>query len=74
MQMLKNIIFLEYLVKTVDEMFTNYVKPQENGNSCGQSQLKKYRCKFEPFKLSFELTPYNNTEVLAVKLGRETIK
>lgn len=126
--------------KTVDEMFTNYVKPQENGNrsdckwvsltnnkglgliaiadnkfdfsasyyedvdleyakhtidlnkrdyivlnidykqngvgtnSCGQSQLEKYRCKFEPFKLSFELTPYNNTEVSAVKLGRETIK
>ena len=55
-------------------MFTNYVKPQENGNSCGQSQLEKYRCKFEPFKLSFELTPYNNTEVSAVKLGRETIK
>ncbi|MGG7079087.1 beta-galactosidase subunit alpha [Clostridium sardiniense] len=125
--------------KTVDEMFTNYVKPQENGNrsdckwaslvngkglgliastenkfdfsasyyedidleyakhtidlkkrdyvvlnidykqngvgtnSCGQSQLEKYRCKFEPFKLSFKLTSYNNTEVSAVSLGREVI-
>lgn len=126
--------------KTVDEMFTNYVKPQENGNrsdckwaslvnskglgliaatenkfdfsasyyedtdleyakhtidlkkrdyvvlnidykqngvgtnSCGQSQLEKYRCKFESFKLSFKLTPYNNTEVSAVSLGREVIE
>lgn len=125
---------------TVDKMFTNYVKPQENGNrsqcswvsltddrgigimvtgedkfdfsasyyedkdlekakhpidlvknnyiilnidykqngvgtnSCGQSQLDKYRCKFEDFSLSFRLSLFNNKEINEVILGRETLQ
>lgn len=32
-------------------------------NSCGQSQLEKYRCKFEDFNLNFKITPFNNKEI-----------
>lgn len=126
--------------KTVSELFTNYVRPQENGNrtdckwvsltddrgiglmavaedkfdfsamyyevsdleeskhtvdlkerdyivlnidykqnglgtnSCGQSQLEKYRCKFEPFKLSMKLSAYNNKEIEECILAREIIQ
>ena len=125
--------------RTVDEMFTNYVHPQENGNhidtswasftndrgmglvataedtfnfsaqyyedqdielakhtcnlkkrdyivldidykqnglgsnSCGQRQLEKYQCKFEPFTLSFKLTAYNNKEKSDKNIAREII-
>ncbi len=124
---------------TVDELFTNYVKPQENGNrtevkwvsltndrgmglmavaedklnfsamyyetidlekakhtidlkerdyivlnldykqnglgtnSCGQNQLDKYRCKFEPFNLSMKISLYNNKEISAIALAKENI-
>lgn len=126
--------------KTVDELFTNYVKPQENGNrtdckwvsltndrglgimaatkdrldfsamyyeavdlekakhnvdlvkrdyivlnvdykqnglgsnSCGQNQLDKYRCKFEPFKLSMKFSVYNNKEISEIVLAKEKIQ
>lgn len=125
--------------KTVDELFTNYVKPQENGNrmdcewislvddrgmgivvvadekinfsalyyedsdiesakhtidlnkrdyivfnldykqnavgsnSCGQYQMDKYRCKFEKFKMSFRLTPFNNKEASDKNIARENL-
>lgn len=126
--------------KTVPELFTNYVRPQENGNrtdcrwvsltddrgmglmaaaedkfdfsamyyeasdlekakhtidlkerdyivlnldykqnglgtnSCGQSQLEKYRCRFELFKLSMKLSVYNNKEIDECVLAREVIE
>ncbi|MFD1450895.1 beta-galactosidase subunit alpha [Oceanobacillus sojae] len=125
---------------TVDDMFTNYVKPQENGNhtdttwmrlsdkqgtafmasaveekfdfgasfydiedletakhtidlqksdyihlhldykqnglgsnSCGQNQLKKYRCTFEPFTLKLKLSVYQQSEITDIWKGKEKI-
>ncbi|MCM0649249.1 beta-galactosidase subunit alpha [Clostridium swellfunianum] len=126
--------------KKVDELFTNYVKPQENGNktdcrwvrlvndrgvgmmavaegsfdfsamyyeaadlekakhtidlkkrdyitlnidykqnglgsnSCGQNQLDKYRCKFEPFRLSMRLSVYTNKEISDLAKAKEIIE
>lgn len=126
--------------KTVDELFTNYVNPQENGNrsdckwvslvndrgvgllvstrkkfdfsamyyeasdlekathtidlikrdyivlnidykqnglgsnSCGQNQLKQYRCTFEDFKLSLKFAAFSNKEVSDHILAKEVIE
>ncbi|MEG2288810.1 MAG: beta-galactosidase subunit alpha [Clostridium sp.] len=49
---------------------------KQNGlgtNSCGQSQLEKYKCKFEPFIMSMKISLYSNKEISAVALSKETI-
>lgn len=57
-----------YIVFNVD-----YKQNALGTNSCGQWQLDKYRAKFEDFKLSFRLTPFNNKEVLDKHLAAERI-
>ncbi|WP_442602278.1 beta-galactosidase subunit alpha [Paenibacillus sp. KN14-4R] len=50
---------------------------KQNGlgsNSCGQNQLDKYRCKFEPFHLKIKLSVYSNKEVSDVRKAKETIR
>lgn len=42
--------------------------------SCGQWQLDKYRAKFEPFKLSFRITPFNNKEIADKHVAHERIR
>lgn len=58
----------DYIVFNVD-----YKQNALGTNSCGQWQLDKYRAKFEDFKLSFRLTPFNNKEVLNKHLAAERI-
>ena len=58
----------DYIVFNVD-----YKQNALGTNSCGQWQLDKYRTKFEDFKLSFRLTPFNNKEVLDKHLAAERI-
>lgn len=58
----------DYIVFNVD-----YKQNALGTNSCGQWQLDKYRVKFEDFKLSFRLTPFNNKEVLDKHLAAERI-
>lgn len=58
----------DYIVFNVD-----YKQNALGTNSCGQWQLNKYRAKFEDFKLSFRLTPFNNKEVLDKHLAAERI-
>lgn len=58
----------DYVVFNVD-----YKQNALGTNSCGQWQLDKYRAKFEDFKLSFRLTPFNNKEVLDKHLAAERI-
>lgn len=58
----------DYIVFNVD-----YKQNALGTNSCGQWQLDKYRAKFEDFKLSFRLTPFNNIEVLDKHLAAERI-
>ena len=58
----------DYIVFNVD-----YKHNALGTNSCGQWQLDKYRAKFEDFKLSFRLTPFNNKEVLDKHLAAERI-
>lgn len=42
--------------------------------SCGQWQLDQYRAKFEPFKLSFRITPFNNKEIADKHIAHERIQ
>ena len=58
----------DYIVFNVD-----YKQNALGTNSCGQWQLDKYRAKFEDFKLSFRLTPFNNKEVLDKHVAAERI-
>lgn len=58
----------DYIVFNVD-----YKQNALGTNFCGQWQLDKYRAKFEDFKLSFRLTPFNNKEVLDKHLAAERI-
>lgn len=58
----------DYIVFNVD-----YKQNALGTNSCGQWQLDKYRAKFEDFKLSFRLTPFNNKEVVDKHLAAERI-
>lgn len=58
---------LEAAKHTCDLVKRNYITLhidyKQNGlgsNSCGQRQLEKYQCHFEPFELSFKITTYNN--------------
>ena len=49
---------------------------KQNGlgsNSCGQSQLEKYKCRFENFRLSVKLSLYNNKEINDLDLAGEKI-
>ena len=71
---------LELAKHTIDLKKRNYIvlniDYKQNGvgtNSCGQSQLEKYRCKFEEFNLAFKLSVYNNKEVSDIALSRENI-
>lgn len=71
---------LEKAKHTVDLMKRDYIvlniDYKQNGlgsNSCGQNQLQKYRCKFEPFKLSMKLSVYNNKDVSDLVLAKELI-
>ena len=67
----KHIIDLQkrdYIVFNVD-----YKQNGLGSNSCGQSQLEKYRCKFEEFELSFKLSVFNNKEVLDKNIAREDL-
>lgn len=68
---------LEKAKHTIDLKPRDYVvlhlDSQQNGlgsNSCGQNQLKKYRCTFEDFSLAFKISFYCCEETSAVKLGR----
>ncbi|MBP9477697.1 MAG: beta-galactosidase subunit alpha [Sebaldella sp.] len=72
---------LEKAKHTIDlkkrDFITLNVDYKQNGlgtNSCGQSQLEKYTCKFEPFKLSLKLSLYNNKEIDDLTLAKEKIK
>lgn len=64
------IVDLETAKHTIDlkkrEYIVLHLDKKQNGlgsNSCGQSQLKKYRCKFEPFTLKTKLSAYSNKEI-----------
>lgn len=60
-----------------NDYITFNIDYKQNGlgtNSCGQWQLKKYRCTFEEFKLKFRISLYNNKEIDTVSLGREAIE
>ncbi|MCP1223257.1 beta-galactosidase subunit alpha [Sebaldella sp. S0638] len=49
---------------------------KQNGlgsNSCGQSQLEEYKCRFEKFRLSVKLSLYNNKEINDLDLAGEKI-
>ena len=49
---------------------------KQNGlgsNSCGQSQLDKYKCRFEKFRLSLKISLYNNKEINDLDLAGEKI-
>lgn len=59
----------DYIVLNLD-----YKQNGLGSNSCGQNQLNKYRCKFEPFKLSMKLSVYNNKEVSDFMLAKELIE
>lgn len=63
-----DLVKCDYIVFNVD-----YKQNALGTNSCGQWQLDKYRAKFEDFKLSFRLTPFNNKEVLDKHLAAERI-
>ena len=72
---------LEKAKHTVDLVKRDYIvlniDYKQNGlgsNSCGQDQLDKYRCKFEPFKLSLKLNAFNNKEVSDYFLAKEVIE
>lgn len=58
----------DYIVFNID-----YMKNGLGSNSCGQSQLEKYRCKFDNFNLTFKLSVYNNKEISDLALVREKI-
>ena len=58
----------DYIVLHLDE--------KQNGlgsNSCGQSQLEKYRCKFEAFTLKMKLSVYSTKEISANIKAKEQI-
>lgn len=59
----------DYIVFNVD-----YKQNALGTYSCGQWQLDKYRAKFEPFKLSFRITPFNNKEISDKLAAHEKIR
>lgn len=42
--------------------------------ACGEWQLDRYRAKFEPFKLSFRITPFNNKEISDKHIAHERVR
>ncbi|MFJ7936144.1 hypothetical protein [Sporosarcina sp. NPDC096371] len=59
----------DYIVLHLDE--------KQNGlgsNSCGQSQLEKYRCKFKAFTLTMKLSAYSTKEISANIKAKEQIQ
>lgn len=42
--------------------------------ACGEWQLDRYRAKFEPFKLSFRITPFNNKEIADKHVAHERVR
>ena len=59
----------DYIVFNVD-----YKQNALGTFSCGQWQLEKYRAKFEPFKLTFRVTPFNNKETADKHIAHERIR
>ncbi|MDD2979878.1 MAG: beta-galactosidase subunit alpha [Hespellia sp.] len=59
----------DYIVLNID-----YKQNALGTFSCGQWQLDKYRAKFEPFKLSFRITPFNNKEIADKHVAHERIR
>ena len=59
----------DYTVLNID-----YKQNGLGSNSCGQSQLDQYRCKFEPFVLSFRIALFNRKEVSEVNLFKERLQ
>ena len=71
---------LEYARHTPDlkkrDYITLNIDYKQNGlgsNSCGQSQLDKYKCRFEKFRLSLKISLYNNKEINDLDLAGEKI-
>ena len=71
---------LEKAKHTIDLVKRDYVvltlDVQQNGlgsNSCGQNQLKKYRCTFKYIRLGCNLSLFNNKSQKVVLKGREMI-
>lgn len=58
----------DYIILNID-----YKQNALGSNSCGQSQLNKYRCKFEEFEFEFRLTPFNNKVSLDKNIASENI-
>ncbi|HLR03181.1 MAG TPA: hypothetical protein VK111_10610 [Virgibacillus sp.] len=53
-----------------------HLDAKQNGlgsNSCGQNQLKTYRCTFEPFKLTLKLSLYSTKAISDLTKAKETI-
>ena len=42
--------------------------------ACGEWQLDRYRAKFEPFKLSFRISPFNNKEISDKHVAHERVR
>lgn len=71
---------LEQAKHTIDLQKRDYIvlhlDEKQNGlgsNSCGQSQLEKYRCKFEAFTLKMKLSAYSTKEISDTKKAKETL-
>ena len=71
---------LEYAGHTPDlkkrDYITLNIDYKQNGlgsNSCGQSQMEKYKCRFEKFSLSLKISLYNNKEINDLDLAGEKI-
>lgn len=58
----------DYIVLSID-----YKQNALGTYSCGQWQMDKYRTKFEPFKLSFRITPFNSKEISDKSVAHERI-
>lgn len=70
---------LEEATHTIDLEKRDYIvlhlDAKQNGlgsNSCGQNQLKKYRCTFEPFELALKLSLYSTGEISDVTKAKES--
>ena len=58
----------DYIVFHIDDKQTGL-----GSYSCGQWQLDQYRTKFEPFRLCFRLTPFNNKEASDKQIAHEKL-
>ncbi|SKA82983.1 evolved beta-galactosidase subunit alpha [Caloramator quimbayensis] len=55
----------DYIVLNID-----YKQNGLGSNSCGQNQLKKYRCEFEEFEFEFVISAFNKNEISEINLLR----